>query len=97
MLPRSSHLLLAAVALSSLAATVPHDGPDPLCHWLCTKSRLRDGALRARLGPDATVQGAPEVLADDYGESIQLDGKADAFVVAKGAVKGYREHLPTGC
>ena len=58
-----------------------HDGPDPLCHWLCTKSRLRDGELRARLGPDAKVEGAPKVLKDEHGETFLLDGKSDGFFV----------------
>ncbi len=69
-----------------------HDGPDPKCHWIFHSRRLAGGVLKARLGPDAVLQGRPSVVADEHGESLLFRG-VDCAVVGEG-LRDVRRHLP---
>lgn len=55
-----------------VAISFGHEGPDPLAHWNFNARSLVDGQLKARLGPDATVEGDATVVDDRLGQSLML-------------------------
>ncbi|MDX2065842.1 MAG: metallophosphoesterase [Fimbriimonadaceae bacterium] len=65
-----------------LASVVGHDGPDPVAAWEFAPKYVRDGVLRARLGADAKVTGAPKASPTPLGDCLALDGKQDGFELA---------------
>ena len=77
--------LLAAPLLAgllALPASGPHDGPDPVWHWLGTAQRVTAAGWQARFGPTARLVGNPQVSKDEHGEALAFDGQDDrAFVV----------------
>ena len=70
-----THLAPAVAALLALAP-LPHDGPDPVWHWLMTSSRLKSDSLSARFGPAAQFVGTPKLVKDEHGESLYFDGRS---------------------
>jgi predicted phosphodiesterase len=86
--------LALALAIPALApSTTPHDGPDPVWHWICTASRVTGNTLKARFGPAATLHGEPEIRREEQGESLYLDGEDDRIVVARD-LDTVRDQLP---
>ncbi len=61
-------ILVACGAATALA----HEGPDPIAHWNFNARSLVDGRLKARLGPDATIEGDAVVVLDRLGQSLML-------------------------
>ena len=59
-----------------------HDGPDPVAHWVAGPRAVQEGRWKARLGPDAMIQGDPQLVSDALGVSLSLDGRDDRLVVA---------------
>ena len=59
-----------------------HDGPNPVAHWVAGPQAIQEGRWKARLGPDAVIQGAPQLVSDPLGVSLKLDGRLDGLVVA---------------
>ena len=54
--------ILAVLATSPLAA---HEGPDPLGHWEFRKASIKSGLLKARLGPNGTIEGELNAVEGD--------------------------------
>jgi hypothetical protein len=84
-MPRA--VAIAAAIFTSLAciAAAPvaqaHEGPDPVSHWFFSKSTVADGKVAARLGPDATIMGAPKLVTDKLGAALRFDGVHDYLQV----------------
>lgn len=70
-----------------------HEGPDPVSHWFFDGSANNNGVVKARLGPDAKVVGAPRVVKDRLGAALHLDGVHDRLVVADSAGEA-SDYLP---
>ncbi len=80
-------MIIALAAVSLLAA---HDGPDPVAHWLFRSAQVQNGVLRARLGPDAQLQGRLRSVQDALGESLHFDGRLAHGIAAESP----RDSLP---
>jgi predicted phosphodiesterase len=78
-------LLAVAATLINGHAAVAHDGPDPVSHWYFSASRLVDGTVKARLGPDAKIVGEPRLVDDRYGAALRFDGVNDYLLIADSA------------
>ena len=65
------------VGLFALPAPRPHDGPDPVWHWLGTTQRVTAAGWQARFGPTARLVGNPQVSKDEHGEALAFDGQDD--------------------
>ena len=77
----------------SLAAS-PHDGPDPIAHWMLYSRTLEGDRLTARLGPSGKVVGGKLTVArDPMGQCLAFDGKS-AVVVARNINKLHKDFLP---
>jgi predicted phosphodiesterase len=59
-----------------------HDGPEPIAAWVFHPRHLQGSTLKARLGPDASFEGAPKAVRDAAGQSLMLDGEKDRFLIA---------------
>ncbi len=77
-----ARLALAALLTLVSALCWAHDGPDPVAHWELMPRRAVDGVLKARIGPDARIEGAPAAAKTSLGEALLFDGVDDALVVA---------------
>ena len=73
-------LLIIALFSCTAYATTPHDGPDPIAHWMLYSRTLEGNRLIARLGPSAKVEGKLTVARDPMGQSLAFDGKSAAIV-----------------
>jgi len=71
------------LVLAALFAAAAHDGPDPLWHWIMSQSRLGEDVLKARFGPNATLEGNPKLLRDEHGETMYFDGMSALIATAK--------------
>jgi len=71
-----------------------HDGPDPISHWYFTKGTVADGKVKARLGLDAKIHGAPRLVEDNYGSALRFDGAQDFLVIGEGD-REVRDYLPS--
>lgn len=71
-MPFPSLLAIAAAAFGAV-----HDGPDPVASWSLAPDALQGGVARARLGPDARLEGAwGFVQAEDDAQPLAfLDGR----------------------
>jgi hypothetical protein len=90
-------LRLALASVAWLAFALPalaHDGPDPLSHWYFTKGTVKDGKVKARLGLDAKVHGAPVLVEDNLGSALRFDGAQDCLIIGEGERNG-RDYLPS--
>ncbi len=85
--------LIATLVAFSANAAGPHDGPDPIAHWMMYSRTLEGNRLHARLGPSATIDGKLTVARDPLGQSLAFDGKS-AAVVAKDIAKLHKDFLP---
>lgn len=66
-------LVVANVWLVSLGSSIfAHQGPDPVAHWAFNRKAIGDGVCRARLGPDARLHQPAQIVADKYGQSLDL-------------------------
>ena len=86
--------MLRASALSFLLLPVnaPHDGPDPLWHWLLTKAMQTENGLQARFGPAAELDGAPVIVTDRLGDTMYFDGRSELRIRAE--LASLRPKLP---
>ncbi len=88
-------LAVACLILHIISPTTSaHDGPDPVSHWFFTKSTVLDGKVKARLGLDATIHGAPKLVDDNHGAALRFDGTQDALVIGEGS-REVRDYLPS--
>lgn len=86
-------LAVLALLMWMSSPVMAHDGPDPVSHWLFTKSTVQDGKVKARLGLDATIHGAPVLVDDDHGSALRFDGAQDALVIGEGS-RDVGDYLP---
>ncbi|MEO0478110.1 MAG: metallophosphoesterase [Planctomycetota bacterium] len=88
--------LVTLLVLASFATPVrtPHDGPDPVWHWIGTSQRVDADGWRARLGPEARLEGEPKIYQDEHGEAVWFDGRDDRAFVADDLGE-VRDQLPT--
>ncbi len=85
--------LLVGLGFLAFPTPGPHDGPDPVWHWMGTAQRVTAAGWQARFGPTARLVGNPQVVKDDHGEALAFDGQDDrAFVVDD--LDTIREQLP---
>ncbi len=75
--------LLTAFLLFNNASVFPHDGPDPLGHWVFDSKYVLNQSLQARLGPDAKLQMPARFLKDDAGQSLMFLGQDEHCILAK--------------
>jgi predicted phosphodiesterase len=64
-------------------ATLPHDGPDPLCHWTFNERQVSGNRLKARLGPDGVFAQEPKIIPDPWGQSVHFSGRQSQCVLAE--------------
>lgn len=65
--------LVINVCLFWLASpTFAHQGPDPVAHWAFNRNAIVNGVCRARLGPDARLYQSALIVADPYGQALDL-------------------------
>lgn len=75
--------MTALVALGLvLGSSFAHDGPDPVAAWEFQPRYVQSGILKSRIGPQATILGAPKASNTSQGQCLQMDGDKDAFLVA---------------
>jgi predicted phosphodiesterase len=70
-----------------------HDGPDPIVAWDLAPRHQQNGSLKARIGPDARVMGAPKPAETALGQCLVLDGRNDWFLVSSD-LDSVRRYLP---
>lgn len=78
-------MLGCAVVLLAVGANA-HDGPDPVARWEFHERNVREGVLRALVGPDARVVGKPEPIREIAGQSWMMDGRAASFDVLEPSI-----------
>lgn len=86
----AANIAWLVLALSTFA----HDGPDPLSHWHFTKTTVDGGRVKARLGMDAKIHGAPQLVEDKLGSALHFDGAQDCLVIGEGE-RAFRDYLPS--
>jgi predicted phosphodiesterase len=70
-------------ALAAACVLPLHEGPDPIAHWIFRSAQVQDGVLKARLGPDAALQGRVRAVRDAHGESLHFDGRLAHAIAAE--------------
>lgn len=73
-------MLTSAFLLAS--AALVHDGPDPIAAWEFHPKQVQGSVLKATIGPDAAIQGAPKAAPTAISQCLQLDGVKDFFIIA---------------
>ncbi len=91
--------LTCVLILTAFLLTIPqdifaHDGPDPIIHWQFKKTQIKQKAVQARLGPDATFSHLPTIIEDAMGQSARFNGRGVECVVAEN-FKSVEKALPT--
>jgi hypothetical protein len=94
MLHGSRWVAVCGLLLAMSSAAFAHDGPDPVSHWYFAKNTLQDGKVKARLGLDAKIHGAPKLVDDNYGSALRFDGAQDFLVIGEGS-RDVRDYLPS--
>lgn len=69
--------------LGRCCVAAPHDGPDPICHWVFNSRQLAGQQLKARLGPDAIFSEACQIIPDPWGEAAVFQGHRIECLVAE--------------
>jgi predicted phosphodiesterase len=82
-MPKALRSLLFAACTVLLASrgALAHEGPDPVAHWFPSPQRIEGHTLKARLGPDAQMQGGPKLVQDRFGHALRFDGVQDLLVI----------------
>lgn len=62
-----------------LLAALPHEGPDPIAHWIFNPRTVSQAKVEARLGPAGTIEGGHEIVGSDGG--LLLDGKQSRILI----------------
>lgn len=78
-------LSVAFCGLHFGSLTLAHEGPDPVSHWYFNPSTVKEGKVAARLGPDATIVGQPQLVTDKLGAALRFDGVHDYLRIASPA------------
>ncbi|MBX3435342.1 MAG: metallophosphoesterase [Pirellulales bacterium] len=86
--------LAGALAILRADAAWAHKGPDPVTHWNFSQATVKGDAVEARLGPNGELQGDPQLIVDEHGSALRLDGVDDCVLVAAPA-SAASEHLPS--
>ena len=63
------------------AASLPHDGPDPIAEWRLEPAWVEGGQARARLGLPAELEGTASFVEDEAGAMLMFDGRSTRGVV----------------
>ncbi|MCA9233951.1 MAG: metallophosphoesterase [Planctomycetales bacterium] len=88
-------LVCGGLIASGFATTVKaHSGPDPVAHWYFTAETVADDVVSARLGPDAAIQGDPQLERNPRGSALRFDGQQDCLVVAAPAGAADHKYRP---
>lgn len=75
--------IACALILAGAYPSHAHQGPDPLAHWSFNSRSVEGDLVRARIGPDAVLEGGARVVSDAEGECVDFSGRGSLAVVAK--------------
>lgn len=84
---------LGLMLLAAFRPAGPHDGPDPVGHWLLEGRFFRDELLQARLGPPGHCGGEPAWHDDGLFRSARFGPGAGGYQVSTGETSG-RDWFP---
>jgi len=79
-----------ALSVDCLAA-MPHEGPDPIAHWIFNPRTVTQSKVEARLGPAASIEGKHELVGQDQG--LLLSGERSRVLVTDN-FKNVADFLP---
>lgn len=79
-----------ALSVDCLVA-MPHEGPDPIAHWIFNPRTVAQSKVEARLGPAASIEGKHELVGQDQG--LLLSGERSRVLVTDN-FKNVADFLP---